>query len=133
MTAADTKGTILLLDDDNFILTMYSAAFAQSGFQVQAILSPNEALQLLRDGFVADAILFDIRMPEIDGFAFLDALRREQLGGKAVKVALTNQSSEVEKAHAMELGADQYLVKATVIPSEVVNIIAEALAFKNAA
>ena len=133
MTAAETKGTILLLDDDNFILTMYTAAFVQSGFQAQAILSPNEALQLLRDGFTPDAILFDIRMPELDGFSFLDAIRHDHLAEKSVKVALTNQSSEVEKAHAEELGADQYLVKATVIPSEVVNIIEEAIIRRRAA
>ena len=133
MTAMTSKGTILLLDDDNFILTMYAAAFVQNGFQAQAVLSPNEALQLLRDGYIADAILFDIRMPELDGFSFLDAIRREHLAEKAVKVALTNQSSEVEKAHAEELGADQYLVKATVIPSEVVNMIEEALVRRRAA
>lgn len=130
---AETKGTILLLDDDNFILTMYTAAFVQSGFQAQAILSPNEALQILRDGFSPSAILFDIRMPELDGFSFLDAIRHEHLAENAVKVALTNQSSDVEKAHATELGADQYLVKATVIPSEVVNIIEEALVRRRAA
>ena len=115
----NTPPAILIVDDDKFLLDMYSMKFAKEGFTVQSALSASDALDFLRGGFQADAILFDLTMPEKDGFAFLQSLREEHLGERAKKVALTNQSSDAEKTKALELGADQFIVKATMIPSEV--------------
>ena len=41
-----------------------------------------------------------------------------------MRIALTNESEDGTKAKAMELGADKLIVKATMIPSEVVNTVA---------
>lgn len=124
--------TILLVDDDKFLLDMYSMKFTQSGYAVQACLSAGDALDSLRHGYVPDAILFDLTMPELDGFQFLEAIRAEKLAPSALKIALTNQSSDLERNRALELGADQFLIKATMIPSEVVNTVASALKGKRA-
>ena len=122
----DTKN-ILLVDDDKFLLDMYSMKFTQDGFTVQACVSGNDALESLRHGFAPVAILFDLTMPEKDGYEFLQNLRDEHLAEHALKLALTNQSTDAERAKALELGADDYLVKATLIPSEVVNTVKSAL------
>ncbi|OGG75945.1 hypothetical protein A3A41_04355 [Candidatus Kaiserbacteria bacterium RIFCSPLOWO2_01_FULL_54_22] len=122
------KGTILLTDDDKFLLDMYGMKFTQNGYTVEACLSANEALGILRSGFQPDVILFDLTMPELDGFSFLKAIADEHLAPKALKIALTNQSNESEKAKATELGATRYIVKASMIPSEVVNTVNEELA-----
>ena len=115
-----TPPTVLLVDDDKFLLDMYSMKFTKEGFTVQSCLSVNDAIDALRGGFVADAVLFDITMPERDGYALLLALRDEHLAAGAKKIALTNQATDLEKAKASELGADEFLVKASMIPSEVV-------------
>lgn len=122
------KHDILLIDDDKFLLDMYTMKFVQQGFGVQACLSVKDAIELLRRGdYAPDAILFDIAMPEEDGFAFLEALGAQHLCPGAKKVALTNQSSEDDRQHALSLGADLYLVKASMIPSEVVQAVTAAL------
>ena len=118
---------ILLVDDDKFLLDMYSMKFTQSGYTVQSCLSAVDALETLRHGFIPEAILFDITMPECDGFQFLEKLNAEKLAPKALKIALTNQSTDTEKKRALELGADQFLIKAMMIPSEVVNTVTTAL------
>ncbi len=123
-----TKGTILLTDDDKFLLDMYGMKFTQNGYKVELCLSANQALNSLRAGLKPDVILFDLTMPELDGFAFLKALSDEHLGDGALKIALTNQNSEPEKTKAAELGASRYIVKASMIPSEVVNTVNEELA-----
>lgn len=123
-----TKGTILLTDDDKFLLDMYGMKFTQNGYKVELCLSANQALGILRAGLKPDVILFDLTMPELDGFAFLKALSDEHLGDGALKIALTNQNSEPEKTKAAELGASRYIVKASMIPSEVVNTVNEELA-----
>ena len=77
------KGKVLLLDDDKFLIDMYSVKFAQKGFTIEGCLSANEALTILKGGFAPDVILFDITMPERDGFSFLEALHAAQRAGRA--------------------------------------------------
>ncbi|OGG54667.1 hypothetical protein A3C20_01960 [Candidatus Kaiserbacteria bacterium RIFCSPHIGHO2_02_FULL_55_25] len=126
-------GNILLVDDDKFLLDMYSMKFVQEGYSVQACLSGHDAIAALKTGFVPDAILFDLTMPECDGFEFLQILTKEGLAKTAIKLALTNQSTDAERQKAIELGADQFLVKATLVPSEVVNTVNTALSARKAA
>jgi len=122
--------SILLVDDDKFLLDMYSMKFTQAGWQVQACLSVKDALEALRGGLNPDAIAFDLIMPDMDGFVFLEKLREEGLAKNAKLIALTNQSDESEQKKAMELGADRYIIKASMIPSEVVDAIGEELSKK---
>lgn len=113
------------MDDDKFLLDMYAMKFTKEGYDVHAFLSVTEALQALRGGLKVDAILSDIVMPEHDGFYFFAALKQEGILGSTHLIALTNQSSDDEKKHAEELGVEKYVVKASMIPSEVVEVVAE--------
>jgi CheY-like chemotaxis protein len=120
-----SKGSVLLVDDDKFLLDMYSVKFTQSGYQVHACTSVASALEYLHGGLVPDAVIFDIVMPERTGFSLLESLRDEHLVPNAVRAALTNQSDPEEQKRATDLGVDCFLVKATMIPSEVVAKIGE--------
>jgi len=128
----EIKTNILIVDDDKFLLDMYGMKFTQQGFNVQTCMSGTDALGVLRQGFTPEAIVFDLIMPECDGFTFLQTMRDEHLGEKAIKIALTNQSTDVEKAKINELGADHFIVKATMIPSEVVNTVRDTLSNRKA-
>lgn len=127
----DTKRSVLLVDDDKFLLDMYAMKFTQDGYNVQACLSVSDALSALQGGFVANAILFDITMPEQDGFALLSKLRSEHLAEGAIKIALSNQSDDSEREKAISLGADHYIVKASKLPSEVVDTVGKFIREKN--
>ncbi len=127
---SSSKANVLLLDDDKFLVDMYSMKFQQSGFNVHACLSTADALKTLRDGFSADVIVFDLVMPEGDGFAFLESIKNEKLAEHAVKIALTNQMNDADMQRVMALGGTRYIVKATMIPSEVVNSVVEEIAKK---
>lgn len=122
-----TKHSIVLLDDDRFLLDMYAIKFTQAGYKVLSCLSVDEVLGALRGGLTPDAIVFDLTMPGKDGFDLLRALQEEKLGKGATLVALTNQSADEERAKTEALGAHEYIIKATTIPSEVVNTITTVL------
>lgn len=122
----------MLVDDDKFLLDMYSVKFAQAGFAVHACFSTKEALETLRSGVLPAVVLFDITMPGEDGFALLQTIHTEKLAAGAKLIALTNQGSDADKKRAEELGIDKYVIKATMIPSEVVNMVNEALGRKTA-
>ncbi len=120
----DNKKSVLLVDDDKFLLDMYSTKFTQGGFNVHACLSVKNALDTLRGGFKPDAVIFDLIMPQEDGFSLLQKMGDEKLAEGAAHIALSNQSDETEKSRAIALGATKYIIKASMIPSEVVEAVA---------
>lgn len=127
-TPIATKGKILLVDDDKFLLDMYCMKFTQGGFSAFGALSVKAAIQAIKEGFAPDAVVFDLIMPEETGFSLLERLRTDKLAEGAVKIALTNQDDPEEKKRAESLGADEYIVKATMIPSEVVTRVSDEIA-----
>ena len=128
MNEPHTKGNVLLVDDDQFLLDLYSTKFAREGYNIHTCLSPKDAIDVLRSGFVP--ILFDISMPEQDGFSFLQTLLDEHLAPNSLLIALTNRSTDADKIKAEQLGASRYIVKATMIPAELVATVAEVIAKK---
>lgn len=112
------KTKILLVDDDHLLLDMYSLKFSKGGLEPDPVPSGAMALAKLREGTQYDIILLDIIMPGLDGLALLKTIRDEKLSPNAVIVMLTNQADEIDRAKA--LGVDGYIVKASTIPSEVV-------------
>lgn len=126
----DTPYKILIVDDDKFLLNMYSIKFQKENFDVTVASDGLEALTKLQGGFVPDAIVLDIVMPVMDGLEFLEKMRGENLAKDATLLILSNQgqSSDIDKAK--RLGIDGYIVKATTIPSEVVTEVQRMLANK---
>ncbi len=113
------KTKIMLVDDDSFLLDMYSLKFKKADLDVTVVSSSINALDKLRAGEEYDIIVLDIIMPGMDGIELLENIRKEKLCPEAIVVMLTNQPDEVDKAK--ELGVAGYIVKATTIPSEVVD------------
>lgn len=118
-TDTETKGqVVLIVDDDEFLLEMYALKFKQEGFVVEIAQTGPEALD--KAGSVKpDAILLDVVLPEMDGFAVLRKLRRDATT-KPLIVMLTNLGQKDDAERGMRLGADDYVVKAHFTPSEVV-------------
>jgi CheY-like chemotaxis protein len=125
-----TQTHILIVDDDKFLLDMYCLKFSQAGYSVQPCFSVAEALAAVRGGYDPAVILFDVTMPGDDGFVLLQKLRDEKLAANARLIALTNQSSDADKKHAEELGVHRYVIKASMIPSEVVAMVKEEMGKK---
>jgi CheY-like chemotaxis protein len=121
------EGKILLLDDDTFVIDIYKEKFTEKGFLVQTSRSVDEALRILRGGFVPDAILFDLEMKEKDGFAFLQALKDEHLAEGAYRMALTNHDEDEKKTKALAMGTTAYVIKVEMIPDEVLALTLAAI------
>ncbi len=121
----DKKLSILLVDDDTFLLDMYSVKFAKSGFEVKTAVGGEAALKILRDKFSPDVLVLDVVMPTMDGLQLLERIRKEKLAAKAIVIMLTNQSQSEDIDRATTLGVNGYIVKATTIPSEVLTEVME--------
>jgi len=102
--------TILLLDDDENILSTFSMALRHHGYRVIEASSGDVGLELARK-HLPDLILSDISMPGKDGQAVLQQIRLDpELSTKQV-VLMTGQTHLVTPRRGMELGADDFLVK----------------------
>ena len=112
---------ILIVDDDTFLLNMYSIKFSNSGFEVATCQNSPDALKKIAEGFVPDIMLLDIVMPGMSGLELLEEVRNKGMAKGATVVMLTNQSDSTDIEKAKSLGANGYIVKATTIPSEVIN------------
>lgn len=122
---------IFLVDDDEFLLDMYSLKFREAGFQVDLARGGEEALAALRQGLAPDVILLDIVMPAIDGFEFLRLAGKENLCKNAKIIILSNLGQRDDIDKGMALGAADYIVKANSTPSEVVKKVQTILAKKS--
>lgn len=115
--------TVLLVDDDKFLLGMYQKKFEKYGVKAEMAVSPDEALSKLRGGAKYDILVFDIIMPGMDGIELLRTVRKENISPSSAVVMLTNESTSNRIEDAKSLGVAGYIVKATSIPSEVVEEI----------
>ncbi|MBY0539412.1 response regulator [Patescibacteria group bacterium] len=111
--------SVFLVDDDKFLLDMYTLKFKDSGCTIDAMTDPRAALEKLRGGAKPNIILLDVVMPSMTGFEFLEAVRKENLAQGTTIIMLTNQGQQEDIDKAMNLGASGYIIKASSIPSEV--------------
>lgn len=110
---------LLLVDDDDFLRDMYATKFSEAGHEVAVAKNGEVALEKLSESEF-DAVLFDIVMPGISGIELLKKITAEKLGGAPKCIALTNQGEESDIEAAKKAGVSGYIVKADMIPSEVV-------------
>ncbi|MDD4803597.1 MAG: response regulator [Candidatus Paceibacterota bacterium] len=119
------KKKILIVDDDKFLLNMYSMKFDKNGFEVKVASGAMDAIDILKNGYKPEIILMDLIMPVMDGFSMYETIKKENLAPGALAVMLTNQGLVSDINRAKELGVHGYIVKATTIPSEVVEEVIE--------
>jgi CheY-like chemotaxis protein len=104
--------SVLVVDDDPEQLRFLKRIIERAGFKVVASESATEALDVLSDKQV-DIIVSDYKMPEMDGFEFLQALRgldKDFLGGDIPVIMLTACGDDLEFV-ALERGADMFCEK----------------------
>ncbi len=121
----ELKKKIFIIDDDNFLLDMYSLKFAKSDFDVTTALGPEIALKKLKGGFTPSIILLDIVMPVMDGFELMEKMKENKLAPDAIKIILSNRGQPSDIARGKALGASGYIIKASTTPSEVIEKVHE--------
>lgn len=115
------KYRVYLVDDDKFLLDLYSVKFKNAGHEVNVFGSGEDLLVALRkiDIVMPNAILLDLVMPGIGGFGALEVIRKENLAKGTKIIILSNQGKDSDIEKAKRLTADGYIIKASAIPSEV--------------
>ncbi|KAA8754774.1 MULTISPECIES: response regulator transcription factor [Paenibacillus] len=102
------RSTILIVDDDEKIVSMLRRGLAFEGYEVQTASNGAEGLSKLMDK-EPDIVVLDVMMPQIDGF---EVCRRLREAGSKVPVLMLTAKDEVQsRVTGLDTGADDYLVK----------------------
>ena len=108
MTEPERTWHVLLVDDEEAITVNLASFLERSGFKVSIASDGEQALERV-NSTPPDLIVMDVLMPRLDG---REALRRLRRAGNWLPVILLTQVGEsIERAMALEEGADDYLNK----------------------
>jgi DNA-binding response OmpR family regulator len=106
MTGA--RKTILVVDDEPHIVMGLRDAFEFEGFRVAGAGKGKDAIALARSDH-PDAIILDLMLPDMNGYAVCEELRR--INPVVPILMLTARSQEADKVRGLDAGADDYVTK----------------------
>ena len=102
--------TVLTVDDSRTMRDMLLLALSQAGYRVVQAVDGVHGLEVLQ-GETPDVIVTDINMPRMDGFGFIEGVRRSSLHRATPILVLTTESDAEKKSRARQAGATGWIVK----------------------
>jgi DNA-binding response OmpR family regulator len=99
---------VLIVEDDRVIAEGMARHLSSAGFDAVVVGKGEQGLARLRFER-PDVVVLDLMLPERDGWSVIEAARSEGIGTPIVVVSA--RGTEHDRVHALEIGADDYLVK----------------------
>lgn len=118
---------VLIIEDDLPYRKIYTHKFEAAGFEVETATDGMEALEQMKTN-LPDIILLDLLMPRMDGFQFIDKIKKNPEFCKTPVVVLTNLATDDDAQKVIREGAEDVLVKSNVEPNEIIARVNEVLA-----
>ena len=102
--------TILTVDDSTTMRAMLMLALSEAGFKVVQAVDGVHGLEVL-GAETPDVIITDINMPRLDGFGFIEGVRKHERHRAVPVLVLTTESDDAKKERARRAGATGWIVK----------------------
>lgn len=115
---------VLLVEDDSFLREICSKKLVKEGYSVYEALDGEQALELV-NSVKPDIVLLDIILPAVDGFQILTQIKssKDNKVKNVPVIMLSNLGQDDDIKKAMDIGANDYLVKAHFTTEEIVEKI----------
>lgn len=117
------KASILIIDDDPYIVTLLENYFKREGYEISTAYRGQPALKLLVSKKI-DVVLCDIRLPDIEGLDLLKSIR--QTSPEAVVIMMTAYGDIRAAVKSIQLGAFEYVTK-PILPDEISDLVRQAV------
>jgi chemosensory pili system protein ChpA (sensor histidine kinase/response regulator) len=127
----DRRTFALVVDDSITVRRVTQRLLERNGMRVMTARDGADAMTVLGE-HVPDVILLDIEMPRMDGYEVAAQVRADPRLREVPIIMITSRSGEKHRAHAIELGVDDYLVK-PYQESQLIDAIAPLVARRRAA
>jgi DNA-binding NtrC family response regulator len=115
--------TILIVDDDKFILNVFSRILQKQGYTVEVAETGQETLEKMNESQY-DLVLIDVNLPDVSGIDLVSKLN--SIDPDILKIIITGFPSLEDATRAMDQGVTAYLVK-PVKSEELIALIAKKL------
>ena len=116
--------SVLFVEDDEVLSKMYARQFDMESMHYTHAKDGKSALDLLKI-IRPSIILLDISLPDIDGFEVLKQIKADQHIANIPVVIMSNFSRPEDIEWGKKLGAVKFVEKASLVPSDVVDIVRE--------
>jgi two-component system KDP operon response regulator KdpE len=107
MNRPDSKGNILVVDDEPQITRVLKTTLSSQGYGVRTASDGDEAVQLMKE-WAPDLVITDLRMPNLGG---LELCRQVRAKSRIPIIVLSVKGEERTKVEALDAGADDYVTK----------------------
>ena len=106
----NTKKTILIVDDSEFVRSYHSYILEEANFQVITAVDGSDGLEKLYTNS-CDLVLSDINMSNMDGYEFIRRVRADKKYSALPIIIVSTESESMDKMKGFEAGANLYMVK----------------------
>lgn len=113
---------ILLIEDDKFLRELIIQKLGKGGFDVSEAPEGEAGLAKMKEE-TPDLVLLDLILPGIDGFEVLSRMKKDTALKSILVIILSNLGQKDDVQKGMDLGADDYLIKAHFTPGEIIEKI----------
>lgn len=117
---------IFFVEDDEGFYNIFSVPLRMKGYDIVRVSEGSSAVERIIVE-KPDLVLLDIVLPGTSGLDVLKELREREETQSVVVIMLTNFGSDENISRAMEYGANDYLMKYNIVPSELPDKIASFL------
>lgn len=117
---------ILIVEDDSFLLKMYSKKLQVEGYEVETAMDGEEGLQKIKS-FLPNLVLMDLMLPKLNGLEAIEKAKADPAIRNIPILVLSNLSVTADTEEAVKKGAVGYLIKSDYTPSQVIDKIKEIL------
>lgn len=124
MVKIDKDLTVMIIEDELLLNDAYAQVLGSAKIKLLRAYNGQEAIDLLQDN-TPDIILLDLRMPVMDGIAFLKKIRPKESMPDVKIIVFSNYDDQKEIDEAFKLGAMHYMLKAWATPDELLKLIQE--------
>jgi len=116
--ADSNKSKVLMIEDDPVLQRMYISKLTEGGYEVDLARDGAEGLHKALNTD-PDLVLLDLMLPKVDGLQILAEMRKNPKTRKTPVIVLSNLAQADDATKALQLGADDYVVKLNTPPSSV--------------
>ena len=127
MDKEEKKGRkIVLVEDDSLMSSILAAHLIKEGFNIVSVTEGAQAFERIQ-AEQPSIVLFDIVLPGVGGFDILAKLKQDESTKSIPVLILSNLGSKEEIQRGIDLGAEDYLVKANSMVEEITGKIQKIL------
>ena len=114
--------SILVVDDALTVRELERSILERAGYEVRTANDGQDALARLAEA-PADLVLTDLEMPNMDGFALVEAIRAHDTLSTIPVVILTTRADDASRRRGLDVGADGYVIKSNFDGASLIGVV----------